>query len=400
MMSKAVRRPKEAPQDETIDILELNIKIQKFIEEQALTIDDIKNDLKRVTTLLDGQFNLRRGMVNKLNYLKEDLTLSISDYDDLQYFEVDVFPLVERYHKLNKQTMVIPFFNTNKKTLKEHASKKEQIQKEFIEKIKEYKSLRNFEYMMKKNTFIPRSSPPPCVCGNKTEFIRDEDRAVCAICSTEQSLISNTSSFSDVGRVNMASKYTYNRKVHFRDCIIQYQGKQKTHIPEEIYTILEVKLIEKKLIDGSSNLEKIKKYEKVTRATVLDILKELESKDIKKFYDDIVLIHHTLTGQPCDNIEYLEDSLLDDFDKLTDAYDNIYTTNNTDNGEEEAKAKVVKRKNFINAQFVLYQLLKKHGHPCSEMDFLTLKTSERKRFHHTICKELFALLGWKYSFSI
>jgi hypothetical protein len=168
---------------------------------------------------------------------------------------------------------------------------------------------------------------------------------------------------------------------------MQYQGKQKTHIPEEIYTILEVKLVEKNLIDNSPNVSREKKYEKVTRATVLEILKELDSKDIKKFYDDIVLIHHTLTGQPCDNIEYLEDALLDDFDKLTETYDNMY-------GDVEDKTK---RKNFINAQFVLYQLLKKRDHPCDKMDFLT---SERKRFHHNICKQLFAALDWKYSYTI
>jgi hypothetical protein len=194
----------------------------------------------------------------------------------------------------------------------------------------------------------------------------------------------------------MASKYTYNRKVHFRDCIIQYQGKQKTHIPEEIYTILEVKLMEKEIINPRYT-DRLKKYEKVTRVMVLDILKELDSKDIKKFYDDIVLVHHTLTGQPCDNIEYLEDALLDDFDKLTETYDNLYMNNNECKDKD---SKTTKRKNFINAQFVLYQLLRKHGHPCNEMDFLTLKTSERKRFHHTICKELFNILGWKYSYSI
>jgi hypothetical protein len=387
-------RSKSSPVN--MDILELNSKIQKFIEDESSSIESSKNAIKQIDTLLNGQFNLRPRIIYKLNNLKETLTINIREYENLKYFNVDVAPLIEKYHSLNKQTMAIPFFNTNKKHLKEHSIKKEQTQHEFVEKLKEYTNLKNFEFMIKNGIFIPKSSPPPCICGNKTEFIRDEDRAVCAICSTEQSLISNTSSFSDVGRVNMASKYTYNRKVHFRDCIIQYQGKQKTHIPEEIYTILEVKLIEKKIIDGSAHLSREKRYEKVTRAMVLDILKELESKDIKKFYDDIVLIHHTLTGQPCDNIEYLEDSLLDDFDKLTETYDNLYTNQDMDND----KTKIIKRKNFINAQFVLYQLLRKHGHPCNEMDFLTLKTSDRKRFHHTICKELFSILGWKYSYSI
>jgi len=375
-----------------MDILELNLKIQKFIEEETINIEKAKETLNKINILLEKNFNLRPRIIYKLNIAKDNLTSKIEEYENLQYFNVDVAPLIETYHKLNKETMAIPFFNTNKKHLKEHAIKKEQTQKEFIQKLKDYTNLRSFEFMMKNYISNLKSSPPPCVCGNKSEFIKDEDRAVCAICSTEQSLISNTSSFSDVGRVNMASKYTYNRKVHFRDCIIQYQGKQKTHIPEEIYTILEMKLIEQKIIDNSI-LDRNKRYEKVTRAMLLDILKELESKDIKKFYDDIVLIHHTLTGQPCDNIEYLEDSLLDDFDKLTETYDNLYTN-------QDGEKKASKRKNFINAQFVLYQLLRKHGHPCNEMDFLTLKTSERKRFHHTICKELFSILGWKYSYSI
>lgn len=384
-----------------MDILELNTKIENFIEEESLNIEQSKNMLEKVNTLLYGQFNLRPRMIYKLTNLKDTLTLKIKEHENLKYFQLDIAPMIEKYHDLNKQIMVIPFFNSNKKIIKEHAVKKEQIQQEFIQKIKDYTNLKNFEFMMKNYVPVLRSSPPPCICGNKTEFIRDEDRAVCALCSTEQTLISNMSSFSDVGRVNMASKYTYNRKVHFRDCIIQYQGKQKTHIPEEIYTILENKLLEKKIINGSLNLSREKKFEKVTRIMILDILKELESKDIKKFYDDIVLIHHTLTGQPCDNIEYLEDSLLDDFDKLTETYDKVYT--NTEFGKNvdgASNLKIVKRKNFINAQFVLYQLLRKHGHPCNEMDFLTLKTSERKRFHHTICKELFSILGWKYSYSI
>ncbi|ADO00418.1 hypothetical protein WIV_gp075 [Wiseana iridescent virus] len=382
----------------TMDILELNSKIQKFILSESDTNENNKNIVIQINNLLNGQFHLRPRMIYKLTSLRESLMGNIEEYHNLKYFNVDVAPLIEKYHNLNKQVVALPFFNTNKKNLKEHSVKKEHLQKEFIQKLKEYTNLKNFEFMMQNYIFVPRSSPPPCLCGNKTEFIRDEDRAVCAMCSTEQSLISNTSSFSDVGRVNMASKYTYNRKVHFRDCIIQYQGKQKTHIPEEIYTILEVKLVEKKLINDSTR-DRFKRFEKITRVMVLNILKELESKDVKKFYDDIVLIHHTLTGQPCDNIEYLEDSLLDDFDKLTETYDNLYT-NKDEEDSGDGKAKNLKRKNFINAQFVLYQLLRKHGHPCNEMDFLTLKTSERKRFHHTICKELFSILGWKYSYSI
>ena len=380
---------------QNIDILDLNSKIQQFIEIEYNNVALVENQLIQINKLLNGSFNLRPRILYLLNNLKDNLVSKLEDYKNLQFFNADVLPLIERYDNLNRQSMVIPFFNTNRKTLKEHDLKKAELQREFILKIKDYSILKNFEYITIPEINTPKTSPPPCICGNKTEFIKDEDRAVCAICSTEQSLISNISSFSDVGRVNMASKYTYNRKVHFRDCIIQYQGKQKTHIPDEIYTIVETKLIERSLISADCSIPRKIRFERVTRMNVLEILKELESKDVKKFYDDIVLIHHTLTNQPCDNIEYLEDSLLEDFDKLTETYDSKYSEL-----EADSSTKTPKRKNFINAQFVLYQLLRKHGHKCNEMDFLTLKTSERKRFHHTICKELFAILGWKYSYSI
>lgn len=376
-----------------MDILELYGRIKKFIDTEMASVDGYRNNLSEVVELLINahKFNLRPRIVNKLCAYKHNLETLIQEHENLQYFDYEIQHILEKYHILNNKTMIIPFFNVNKKILKDHQNQKEQIKKEFLDKLREYTNLRQFELMIREYTNLPKSSPPPCVCGNKTEFIKDDDRAVCALCSAEQSLICNTSSFSDVGRVNMASKYTYNRKVHFRDCIIQYQGKQKTHIPEEIYTLLQTKLQHLDLINTQSS-DKLKRYEKVSRALVLTMLKELE---LKKFYDDIVLIHHTLTGQKCDNIEYLEDALLEDFDKLTETYDNLYTNTVDASGD-----KPTKRKNFINAQFVLYQLLKKHGHPCNEMDFITLKTSERKRFHHTICKELFSILGWKYSYSI
>ncbi|ABF82109.1 hypothetical protein MIV079L [Invertebrate iridescent virus 3] len=381
-----------------IDILELHTQIQQFIETESKNVVVLEAKLVKINQLLECDY-LRPRIIYRLKMEKEMCEKLIIEHHNLDFFNIDVAHLIEEYHMLNRTEIVLPFFSPTKDQLTqqlEHKRKKMDLEKQFLNKLKNYTHLKNFEFMMKHCEFIPKSSPPPCVCGNKTEFIKDDDRAVCAICCTEQSLISNTSSFSDVGRVNMASKYTYNRKVHFRDCITQYQGKQKTHIPEEIYTILETKLLEKNLLNTEPGLTVEKRYEKVTRAMVLDILKELGSKDVKKFYDDIVLIHHTLTKQPCDNIEYLEDSLLDDFDKLTETYDNLYV--NQDSPDDERGG--TKRKNFINAQFVLYQLLRKHNHPCNSMDFLTLKKSERKRFHHTICKKLFSILEWKYSYSI
>jgi hypothetical protein len=109
-------------------------------------------------------------------------------------------------------------------------------------------------------------------------------------------------------------------------------------------------------------------------------LKELE---YTKHYENANLIHYNITGNKPDDIGYLEDSLLNDFDILTELYDK--------------KFKHLDRKNFINTQYVLFQLLLRHKHPCNKDDFNILKTVDRKTFHDEICKSLFEELGWNFS---
>ncbi len=39
--------------------------------------------------------------------------------------------------------------------------------------------------------------------------------------------------------------------------------------------------------------------------------------------------------------------------------------------------KISKEKNFINTQYVLFQLLRKHGYNCNKDDFAVLKPREK-----------------------
>ena len=100
-------------------------------------------------------------------------------------------------------------------------------------------------------------------------------------------------------------------------------------------------------------------------------------------YENVHLMHYNFTGIKPDDISYLEDKLLNDFDSLTELYDK--------------KFKHIKRKNFINTQYVLYQLLQRHKHECKKEEFIILKTIDRKFFHDEVCKELFESLGWNHT---
>ena len=80
-----------------------------------------------------------------------------------------------------------------------------------------------------------------------------------------------------------------------------------------------------------------------------------ENKDTK-YYEDIHLIHSVITGQPPNDISHIEKDIMDDFEKIADKYDKIFKNK-------------IKRKSFINSQYVLYQLLIKHKYPCKKRGF-------------------------------
>jgi hypothetical protein len=214
---------------------------------------------------------------------------------------------------------------------------------------------------------------------NNAQFIKTEDIYTCKFCCQEIHSIFKSSS-SDHKFV-LQTKYMYDRKIHFKDCIDQYQGKQNTFIDPKIYTLLTEQLVNHRIIPTDTTISKKKRFVNVTRSHISFFLKEL---GYTKHYEDVILIHHVLTSIPTDNIEYLESSLLRDFDLLIEQYDILF--------------KDLDRKNFINTQFVLFQLLRKYNYPCKKSDFNILKTSDKKTCHDDICKTLFDVLGWVYTF--
>ncbi len=116
----------------------------------------------------------------------------------------------------------------------------------------------------------------------------------------------------------------------------------------------------------------------------------LEDLNYPDQYENIHLIHYNLTGIKPDNISHLEDVLIKDFEMLVEAYDVLFPADCTKNS----------RKNFINAQYVLYQLLIKNKHQCERSNFTLLKTMTTRKEHDNICKILFEHLGWNFTNSL
>lgn len=312
-----------------------------------------------------AQSNLHKVIIDLENHIKE-----LEDKTSYNFYIIDTAELLAKYQKILKSPMKMNFMG---KSIKDDKEKLEVIE-QYIRTASKYICIDVVQ--PDKN---PKNDKVICDnCGNCKNFDIIEDNIyICCDCSAQKSIIRQTSSYGDNERVNISSKYMYDRKIHFRDCINQYQGKQNSTIHQKVYDDL-IDQFEKHhmLID---NPDKKVKFSKITKGVVQMFLKDL---GYTNHYENVHLIHYVLTGVNPDNISYIEDQLIDDFDTLTDLYDKLY--------------KDINRKNFINTQHILYQLLMRHKHVCDRENFGILKTLDRRAFHDEICKSLFEELGWNY----
>jgi len=341
------------------DILELFTKRKSSITELEEYIEKLKEyQDKTITHRINSQIE------NERMYLTQYVS-DIKNGTSLNYYLMDALPLINEFKRIITAPMKASFMG--KKTIT-NKSEKNNIIKGYLEINQKYKKI---------ILTTPSKKNLVCIhCPNNKNFDIENNHYICADCGAQLYSIQNLCSYNAINRVNICSKYTYDRKVHFRDCINQFQGKQNSTIPESIYTYLLTQLKLHNLIAGSPP------YPQITKQQIYLFLKD---GGMSKFYEDLNLIHYKITGIKPPDVSHIEANLLADFDILTNLYDIKFRKN-----------KKFRRKNFINTQYVLYQLLRKYNFPCKSTDFNILKTVERKSFHDDICRELFAELKWNF----
>jgi len=350
-----------------LNTLTIDANIRKNFEEKFEKLGEHKEKLQEILASLEND-KLKRRVKCNLEKARNELSKYVDDLESKKYYHfyvMDSIPLIEVYKEILKTPMKVSFMGKPSKINK----KKRKIVKTYLEVASKYVNIEIGKSDKKKRITCTN-------CPNKKEFdIVDMNTYICTKCYAQQRIMRHNSSYNDIDRVNISSKYMYDRKVHFRDCISQYQGKQNSTIPQKIYDDLEVQFERHHILHDKDTPREIR-FQSITKNHILIFLKEL---DYSKHYENVHLIHYNFTNIKPDDITHLEDKLLDDFDSLTDLYDKRF--------------KHINRKNFINTQYVLYQLLRRHRHPCKKEEFIILKTIDRKFFHDEICKTLFEELG-------
>lgn len=354
-----------------IDVLAIDQLVRKTFEDEYGKLDEYREKLDFLDTSLK-QPDLKRSVRSALVKAHDELQKYIENlekHSDLNFYLVDIIPLIDRYQTILKTPIKLNFLG---RPVEENKEKKE-LTNRFLEIASKYVDID-----------VDKDAPPDKItCSNcgKRDFDINNNVYVCRSCFVQKTVIKHGSSYDDINRINISSKYMYDRKIHFRDCIKQYQGKQNSTIKPEVYNDLDTEFIRNNLLIGNPvDTPKEIRYGKITKKLILLLLKEL---GYTKHYENVHLIHYNITGKPRNDISHLEEKLLDDFDVLTDLYDKMY--------------KNIKRKNFINVQYVFYELLCRHKHPCKKDDFVILKTTDRKCFHDDITKNLFETLNWNHT---
>jgi len=223
-------------------------------------------------------------------------------------------------------------------------------------------------------------------CTHNSFIVLDRDTYVCDTCSSEythKAFETVHSLISTIGGECQTRKHAYDRIQHFKNVIQQFQGKKMTNIPDNLFEDIRQELHTICLTDETSE-DPIIKYRHVTKQHILTLLQELRYK-YERYYDDIHYIHFVVTCRPRHDISHLEETLMNNFNLLSNTYDkySAITTHLT-------------RKNFINKQLVLFQLLHRHMYRCDINEFNFIKTYECMETHERICSDVFNILGWKY----
>ena len=364
---------------EQFDIFHIDEKIKKIICLECKKLTQYKSELSNLIEL-NKNYNTKisdkkkKEIQSKIETLKQKIYDIENDILMAEYICTST-PILEKYKKIIQTPVKVSFFNGSsncKKTdnLEDFSdNKKYEILDEFYDIAKKYIQIKSY----KKET----QQKYICHCGNQNNYTETQNKIICNECSNIHSIQSIQTSFKDIDRVNLSQKYKYKKKVHFRDTVNQYQGKQNKRIDPKIFSILNEQFLIHNLvnIEGKTNSEK---YSNITKEHIYMFLFETNNSN---YYEDINMIHTHFTGIPCPDISDIEQLLYEDFDKVVDAYESLED---------------IDRIHFLNGQYILYQLLRRRKIKVKESDFDILKTRERLVEHDEIYQKICLKLEWTF----
>jgi hypothetical protein len=192
---------------------------------------------------------------------------------------------------------------------------------------------------------------------------------ICPKCGFEEKLLidSETPSYKEPPRE--ITYFAYKKINHFNEWLSQFQAKESTDIPEDIFEKIESEL-KKELYINKKTLKASK---------VRDILKKL---NLTKYYEHCPYITNRITGKPAPEInDELQEKLRNMFRQIQGPWNR-----HCPNG----------RSNFFSYPYIFYKFLQLLGHDEFLPYFRLLKSREKLQEHDEVWKKICEVLKWEF----
>ena len=353
------------------NLIEINKKELKIINSKYIKLKnkDYKKNIVDILELkdkiIDLEYNIKTLSNNAdINYLLDTGYLLFNYYDTIENKNKNNNNNKNNKTNIKKTTinnkLVSEYFNINPCS---KVNSKAQIYDTYLNK------LNNSTTKNISNTNIDM-----CIKCNKEKILFLSDgKMICELCGDENKILidSDKPSYKDPPRE--ISYFAYKRINHFNEWLAQFQAKESTDIPKEIYDEILIEL-KKERICNINNLSQQK---------LREILKKLKKN---KYYEHIPHIINKLNGLPPPIMTMkTEEELRRMFKEIQIPFQTHCP---------------IERKNFLSYSYILHkfvQLLELDEFiPC----FVLLKSREKLHQQDVIWKKICGELKWQFIASI
>lgn len=365
----SVEQSKPTIDTTTYNILHIDSKIKDILSANISSLPELQKGLNKLLFIYQHNKDPAQKIIAKQQAaLLRKRIQDIESTIELSFYIFRTHDLIQEYRELVKKSGTRNFV-TN------HLDKNVEVEDRINRIISRYLTIAqdyvNIENIPQKPIKLTCTS---CKSYNLKQSKDDESIFICDDCHSEIEILDDSPNFKDTDRVNMSSKYTYTRKGHFIDAAKRFQGTQNID-PKKIQEA--VSIIEKEM-----KLHDLVKDRNTPHSVTKDqIYMFLSEQDLSSFYEDLNLIFHIITKEPCPDITDYLDGIYEDFDCLEGALKDLQ--------DEE-------RTNSLNVNYKLYKLLQRRGYSCRKDDFYILKTKTKEDEHDEKMKQAFLLLGWQW----
>lgn len=210
-----------------------------------------------------------------------------------------------------------------------------------------------------------------CPVCSSSNIYNDElsSDAVCIDCGAATYVLGTARGFKEEQETDTSKNiYSYKRENHFNEWLMQFQAREATTIPPEVFSALQEEVRKQKLVGTS-----------LTHAKIRECLKKLK---MNKYYEHVPYISSIMNGiQPPKMSTELEEQLRNMFYKIQSPF-NLHCP--------------ADRKNFLSYSYILYKFCELLSEDSYLKCFPLLKSKEKLYKQDVIWRKICADLKWEF----